>query len=98
MIINNGASLGLNFPFLEVVSGFLLVVIGVLWWREKKAWGWGLIMAGGGLNLAERIIWGGVKDYWQIPLTSIYNNINDYLIAGGVIQLIWYILWKKRQK
>lgn len=98
MIINKGASLNLNFPFLEFVSFCLLMMIGIIWWREKRAWGWGLMIVGGGLNLIERLVWGGVKDYWQIPLTAIYNNLNDYLIAAGVIQLTWYYIWKKRQK
>lgn len=97
MIINTGASLGLNFPFLEVVSIGLMVFLGACWWREKQAWGWGLMIVGGGLNLFERLVWGGVRDYWKIPLTSIYNNLNDYLIAAGVVQLIWYYIWKKRQ-
>lgn len=97
MILNTGASFGLNFPMLVMVSMLLLVVVGIVWWWEKKAWGWGLVMLGGGLNLFERMMWGGVRDYWRIPMTSIYNNINDYLIAIGVVQLIWYI-WKKRQK
>ena len=97
MILNTGASFGLNFPMLVAVSIILLVVVGIVWWQEKGAWGWGLVMLGGGLNLLDRFLWGGVRDYWRIPMTSIYNNINDYLIAAGVIQLIWYI-WKKRQK
>ena len=49
-------------------------------------------------SLIERWRYGGVRDYWPLPLTSIYNNINDYLIAVGVIQLIGYFLWKKKQK
>ena len=97
MIINEGASFGLDFPFLELISGFLVVIIASIWWRDKQAWGWGLMIVGGVLNLIERFLWGGVKDYWQIPLTSIYNNLNDYFIAAGVIQLTWYYIWKKRQ-
>ncbi|MFA5025342.1 MAG: signal peptidase II [Candidatus Shapirobacteria bacterium] len=98
MIINRGASFGLDFPYLELISGCFLIIIGIIWWREKKAWGWLLMISGGGLNLFERLVYGGVKDYWKLPFTSIYNNLNDYLIGVGVIQLIWYFLWKKRQK
>jgi lipoprotein signal peptidase len=98
MIINSGASFGLNIPVLGLVSGCFLVILAVFWYKEKKAWGALLVMVGGGLNLIERLTFGGVRDYWQIPLTSIYNNFNDYLIAIGVIQLFWYFLWKKRQK
>ena len=98
MIINYEASLGLTFPTLKWIQLFLLLMLGIIWWRDKKAWGFLLMLLGGGLNLYERWYLGGVKDYWQIPLTNIYNNINDYLIVAGVIQLIYHILWKKRQK
>lgn len=97
-MINSGASLGINFPGLSVVQGFWLLVLIWLWSREWKAWGWGLVLLGGALNLIEKIIYGWVNDYWQIPGTNIYNNINDYLIGLGVIQIFWYFLWKKRQK
>lgn len=98
MFINNGASFGLNIPALELISFLFLILLLVVWWKEKKAWGVLLIMLGGLLNLRERILFGGVRDYWQIPMTAIYNNLNDYLIFFGVVQLIWYFLWKKRQK
>ncbi len=98
MIINTGASLGLNLPFLEWIQLFLLILLGLIWGRDKKAWGWLLMIVGGGFNLIERWQWGGVRDYWRLPLTSIYNNLNDYLIVIGVIQLLVYFLWKKKQK
>lgn len=98
MIINGGASFGLSFPFLELISGLFLLGLFIIWWKDKKAWGIILMLLGGGLNLWERYFYGGVRDYWKIPFTSIYNNLNDYLIMAGVIQLIWYLLWKKRQK
>ncbi|HBP50878.1 MAG: hypothetical protein US68_C0005G0033 [Candidatus Shapirobacteria bacterium GW2011_GWE1_38_10] len=97
-VFNEEASLGLKIPALELISSFFLGLLVIIWWRDKKAWGLLLMIIGGGLNLVERFRFGGVRDYWQIPMTSIYNNINDYLIALGVIQLIWYLLWKKRQK
>lgn len=98
MIINEGASLGLVIPFLELFSLFLLVFLGRWWWQEKRSWGLVLIILGGVLNLIERICFGGVRDYWQIPGTTIYNNLNDYFIGIGVVQVIWYLIWKKRQK
>lgn len=98
MIINNSASFGLNLPYLEWIQLFLLIILGIVWWQNKKAWGWLLMIIGGGLNLIERWRFEAVRDYWPLPLTSIYNNINDYLIAVGVIQLIGYFLWKKKQK
>lgn len=96
-VVNNGASFGLDFPAIEFVSGVLLILLLAFWYRQKGAWGVWLMVTGGSLNLCERIVNGGVRDYWKIPFTSLYNNINDYLIALGVIQLVWYIIWKKRQ-
>ena len=98
MIINNNASFGLSLPYLEWIQLLLLIILMIIWWKDKKAFGWLLMIIGGGLNLVERWRLGGVRDYWHLPLTSIYNNLNDYLIAAGVIQLIGYFLWKKKQK
>ncbi len=98
MIINRGASLGLNLPFLEWIQLLLLIILIFAWWKDKRAFGWLLMVVGGGLNLIERWRSGGVRDYWRLPLTSIYNNINDYFITAGVIQLLVYFLWKKKQK
>lgn len=98
MIINRGASLGLYLPFLEWIQLLLLTILIFVWWKDKRAFGWLLMVVGGGLNLIERWQLGGVRDYWRLPLTSIYNNLNDYLIAAGVVQLIGYFLWKKKQK
>ncbi len=95
MIINTGASLGLNFPFLKWIQLLLLIILGAVWLRDKKAWGWLLMIIGGGLNLIERWQLGGVRDYWPLFGTSIYNNINDYLIAAGMVQLIVIYYGKK---
>lgn len=96
-VVNEGVSFGIDFYGVELISGIFLILLMVIWWRKKAAWGILLMVLGGFLNVLERIVYGGVKDYWKIPFTSLYNNINDYLIALGVIQLIWYIIWKKRQ-
>lgn len=98
VILNKNASLGLSVPFLEIVSLLFLIVLFRWWYKEKKAWGLALIIFGGLLNLIERFYFGGVRDYWQIPMTNIYNNLNDYFIVGGFIQVIWYFIWKKKQK
>ena len=98
MIINEGISFGLSLPYLKWIQLLILIILGAAWWKDKKAFGWLFMIMGGSLNLIERCCFGGVRDYWLIPLTSIYNNLNDYLIAFGVVQLIIYYIWKKRQK
>ncbi|MFA6007448.1 MAG: signal peptidase II [Candidatus Shapirobacteria bacterium] len=97
-MINTGISFGWQIPGTEFLGLVLIIVLFYIWSRDWRVWGWGLIILGGGLNLGERFLIGGVRDYWLIPGTSIYNNINDYLIALGVGELIIYFLWKKRQK
>lgn len=98
IITNQGASFGMNFLGIEWLQVILLVICLWLWFKQKATWGWLLIFVGGWLNLYERMWLGGVRDYWQIPGTRLYNNLNDYLIAAGVIQVLWYFLWKARQK
>ena len=94
---NRGISFGINIPGILFVQLFFLGMSIYLWWHDKKAWGWLLIFLGGLFNFLERVIEGVVIDYWRIPFTNIYNNINDYLIFIGIIQVIYFI-WKKRQK
>lgn len=53
------------------------------------------MVLGGGLNLWERWQWGYVTDYWRIPFTPVYNNVNDWLIFIGVVLYIWQQIRKK---
>jgi len=94
MMINKGISFGFEFPWL---FGVVLVVwfLVLIWWIKDKSRGLLLILIGGGLNLGERWWWGGVRDYWKIPMTNIYNNLADWLIMAGIIWYIWEIAKKK---
>jgi lipoprotein signal peptidase len=85
---NSGASFGINFWGLNILSFGLLIILFYLWKKDRSV-GWLLIMLGGILNLSERLIFGGVTDYWKIPFTNIYNNFNDYLIFFGGIIVVW---------
>jgi len=98
MVFNRGASFGLIFPAMIYFQVLLTLLLIVFWGKDKRAWGFLLMSLGGVLNILERIFLGGVRDYWRIPMTSVYNNINDYFIAVGFFQLILYFLWKTRQK
>lgn len=92
-MLNNGASFGIDFVGLNMTSIILLLFI-FFTWRKDRSNGWVIILLGGVMNLVERIINGGVNDYWKIPFTNIYNNFNDYLIFVGGIMVIWD-KWKK---
>jgi lipoprotein signal peptidase len=56
--------------------------------------GLGLILAGGVMNIGERWLWGRVNDYWTVPIVNINNNLADWLIAVGVVVVLWE-LWQK---
>lgn len=85
---NSGASFGINFFGLNLLSVVLLIVLFFIW-RKDKSKGWLLIILGGLLNLIERMVNGYVVDYLPIFGTNIYNNINDYLVFFGGIIVIW---------
>lgn len=46
------------------------------------------LMAGGAGNLLDRLIVGGVRDIWQ--LGSLYFNLADIYVVGGVLLLLLY--------
>ena len=95
-MLNRGISFGLVIPGVGVVV--LIVWLGLVYffYREKSL-ALLLVIIGGGWNLAERLSAGGVRDYWRIPLTNVYNNLADWLIFIGVGLYIWQKI-KKRSK
>lgn len=96
-MLNPGISFGIRFPGVEWLG--LVVWLGLLgWWWQKKDLGLGLMLIGGLLNLGERYWLGGVRDYWQVPLLGVYNNINDWLIFGGAVIFLWRQIQQKRWK
>jgi len=94
MIRNFGISFGKMLPGVSwwELGVWLLTWV---WFLKSKNWRIGLIVLGGGLNLWERYKWGFVVDYWRIPFTNIYNNVNDWLIFIGVGLYLWQQLKKK---
>lgn len=92
---NSGASFGIDFWGLNVLSLVIIIFLFFLWKKDKN-WGWLLIIFGGMLNLGERLVFGSVIDYWKIPFTNIYNNFNDYLIFIGGIIVVWSKLKSQR--
>jgi len=92
IIKNVGVSFGLTGQMWVGLSVILLLIIGIYWWK-KDYWGISLVMVGGLINLADRIIWGYVRDYWRLGL--VYNNIADWIIQIGFI-IFLLELWKKK--
>jgi lipoprotein signal peptidase len=93
-MINRGISFGWEIPGVEIVV--LVVWLGLIYlYIKEKSKALLLVVIGGGLNLGERLLTGGVKDYWRIPYTSLYNNLADWLIFVGVIVYLWQKIKRK---
>lgn len=88
MVFNEGVSFGIRLPHVEVL-GILSLLAVLYYWKRTKSIGLVLVMIGGILNLTERLVNGSVFDYWRIPGTGIYNNVNDYLIFVGMVVFLW---------
>ena len=94
IIKNYGVSFGVSgwiFIFLSIV---LVVFLTKIWWKNSFK-GIDLIVAGGWINLIDRINFGYVRDYWQVG--RIYNNLADWMIQVGVIIFLSQI-WIRKLK
>ena len=92
-MLNKGISFGLfsSIPVWVIALVLIcLVVYAVLpaqVGKVRELWGRVgviLIVFGGVGNLVSRVIYGGVRDYWNF-FGLFYNNIWDYLITLGLI-------------
>ncbi len=97
VLANHGISFGMSFPGVWLVGLVVWMWLAVVWWKNKS-WGLGLMLIGGFLNLAERVVLGYVTDYWKVPGLNLYNNLNDWLIFIGVIVFVGENLWNNRSK
>lgn len=94
-------------PVLLVMTTTLLLIgVGWGWWQWAKSnrndhilaknqllqlFSYAMILAGGISNLIDRLIWTGVRDWLPIPLTSLHNNLADWLIVVGCLGLVWSV-------
>lgn len=99
---------GVSFGWAAVVPGHVLtgvlealvvvlgVLIGLFWssWSVSQRWAATLVLAGGVSNLLDRLYWGGVRDWLEVPGLGIRNNLADWMITMGV--LCW-CSWEVRQ-
>lgn len=91
---NYGISFGIEGWFFVLLSIIFVVILSITWWKNNFV-GISFIVAGGWINLIDRIIFGYVRDYWQFGW--IYNNIADWIIQIGVIIFLMEI-WTKKLK
>jgi lipoprotein signal peptidase len=94
VVKNYGISFGIEGWFLIFLNVILVALLTWVWWKNDLG-GINLIVVGGWINLFDRIIFGHVRDYWQ--LGSVYNNVADWIIQIGVIIFLSKV-WIKKLK
>lgn len=93
IVLNAGISFGWR-PAGEWLTISLLVLIGLVVALSYRYWSrapyaTGLFLGGIASNMADRIIFGGVRDWLPVPLISLTNNLADWAIALSVSILIY---------
>lgn len=90
---NRGISFGWDVNLAVIVTVWIILLFFLL-----KNWNLGVAMmiVGGLSNIIDRIIFGYVRDYWQIPGINLVNNVSDWLIGIGVLFFLLSI-WMKRK-
>lgn len=79
---------------LMVLVGVMALGIGWYLWRRRQAYPlWAGLFVGGMLsNGLDRLLLGGVRDWFTIPGTQIMNNFADVAISIGMIGIVWTIV------
>jgi len=93
---NTGAAFGIGFSrngFFIILSTLLLGVLFYLLraWRDKNVWiRVGLILVAGGAlgNLYDRLAYGFVVDFLQLPMWPVFN-VADSCVTIGAFCLAW---------
>ena len=74
----------------------VLILVLLFWfWKKDMArksiliWPWALIIIGAISNLMDRIQYGGVIDFINVPHFTVFN-LSDIYISIGVVWVLWY--------
>lgn len=98
---NEGAAFGM-LPgnvvlFIPVHVLVLLVIVGYVWRRRpERPWlviSLGLVAGGAMGNLIDRVVFGWVTDFIQIPFDFPIFNVADSAVVVGVGMLVWWLLF-----
>ena len=110
-LCNEGVAYGVTGEVLSAASWIVLLMIGVLWWKQRRvellsghgsgslfSWGLVLIFSGGCANQFSRIMYGCVWDWIELGIGGLSGNIADVAIDGGLVLCILGILNGSKQK
>lgn len=94
-LCNHGIGWGIRAPqeWIFVISPLTLIGVSWYWWKSEH---WRirvaccLIFFGGVMNLMDRIIFGCVRDYLQLPLFPSFN-MADMMLCLGVGLLFFFL-------
>ena len=92
-----------SIPLAIIIVYFLVIIILLalifVWWKEFKKqhilyWPISLIIIGAVSNLLDRINYGAVIDFINLPFFSVFN-LSDVYITAGVIWILYFELFYK---
>ena len=103
--INKDMAFSLPTTYLLLYPVIVLILILLLWFWKKDMdresiliWPWALIIIGAISNLMDRIQYGGVIDFINVPHFTVFN-LSDIYISTGVVWVLWYEwFFKPREK
>ncbi len=101
VIINRGVSWGWGEQFSGLMLLCLLIgLVCFLYWFLYSLWlkyplESGIFFGAGLSNILDRILTGGVKDWWTVPGLEVKNNFADLAIVGIVSIIIVRIAYEQ---
>lgn len=93
-------SLPITYLILYPVIIIILLFLIYFWYGDFKKrsvliWPWALVIIGAISNLMDRIQYGGVIDFINVPYFTVFN-LSDIYISIGVVWLLWYQWFYKK--
>ena len=104
-ILNKGAAFGIleNAQWLFVSLTAIVVVIILVQIRSERKKGHSVIpeaiLLGGALgNLIDRLIFGYVRDFLEVPFFAVMNFADWFVTLGVILVIVKYIFFYKRDR